>query len=287
MSDDILHQGPTAPAADNAEVVQPENVETTAEGTGASEQVAEETPEQKVEREGREAKVRRERAWRSQREAMKRMADRSERLERQNQELIQQLIARQGGNQQQPQQPAQSDGVPKREQFENYEDYIDARAEWKANQQTRTYFENLNKQAQEMRQQQEAQAVDHGHYTRIQEYAQKNPEFSEVMENEDIVVNPVASEIIKRMADSPAILHAIHREPAIADHLNRMAPAEQSMYLGQLSAVLRLRPTQQISQAPAPGTPVGSKSSSPVTLETANYDEFVKLRRKQIAARRR
>lgn len=286
MSDDILHQGPAGPAPETAEVVQPENVEQTAEGTGASEPAAE-TPEAKAEREGREAKVRRERAWRSQREAMKRMADRSDRLEQQNQQLIQQILSgRNGEQQQQPQQPSH-DGPPKREQFENYEDYVDARAEYKAEQKTRAFFENLSQQAQAARQQQEAQSIDGGHFSRIQEYAQKNPEFSEVMENEDVIVNPIGSEIIKRMADSPAILHAIHREPAIAEHLNRMAPAEQSMYLGQLSAVLRLRPPQQISQAPAPGNPVGSKSSSPVTLETANYDEFVKLRRKQIAARRR
>lgn len=284
MSDDILHQAPTGPAAEPAEVVQPGNVLETTEGTGASEQVAE-TPEQKAEREKVALIDKRERAWRNQREAFKRHMDRGDRLEQQNRELMQHILGMQQGKQQQPAQP-QKDGPPKREQFESYEAYVDARAEWVADQRTQEHFRRQEQQARQERQQQESQSIEHGHYSRVQEFAQSSPEMQAVMENEDVSVPVVAGEAIKRMADGPAILLAMHREPALAEALNRMAPAEQFLYLGQLSAALRLRPPQ-FSKAPAPGTPVGSKSSAPVTLENASYEDFVKIRRKQIAARRR
>ena len=79
---------------------------------------------------------------------------------------------------------------------------------------------------------------------------------------------------------------AIGQDPTLAGRMHRMTPLQQAAFVGQISAALAAR-VPQISKAPAPGEPVSGKSTAPVTLENADFDDFVKIRRRQIAQRDR
>lgn len=284
MSDDILHQAPTGPAS-SAEVVQPSTEVapsgTTAEGTGASEPAAEETEQQRQERLSAAGRQLAEQRKRNQQNAFMR-------LQRQNEELTKALIARQQPPA--PEAPKPTDDAPKREAFDSYEAWIEAKAEYRAEQKASEAvmrrLQEVAEHAQQSQRMQEGQNLVRGHMSRVETFAKQATDFDVVTQNDDIHIPPVAAEEIMSMEDGPAILYAIGKEPAIAAHLQQMGPRQQVRFLGQLSAALTLRPPQ-VSQAPAPGTPVGGKSSAPPTLENASYDDFVKLRRKQIAARNR
>lgn len=285
MSDDILHQAPTAPAP-SAEVVQPstEAPQGVAEGTGASEQAAE-TEQQRQARASQAGRDLAEQRKRNQQNAFARLSKERDELQR---ALIE--IASNRGGPAQPQAPIPGDDAPKRESFDSYEAWIEAKAEYraekKAGEAVMKRLQEVAAEAQKVQRQQEGHALVQQHVSRLEAFAKTNPDFDEVTARDDIVIPPFASQKIASMGNGPAILYAIGRDPSIAFELQRRDPADQALYLGELSASLRLRPPQ-VSQAPAPGTPVGGKSSAAPTLETADYDTFVKLRRAQIAKRNR
>lgn len=282
MSDEILHQVPV-PAADSAEVVQPstEAPQGVVDGTGASAPAAE-TEQQVAARNQEAAKLR---AVRNNRAMI-------ERLARERDEYRQIALEAARRNTQPPvqSQPAASpDAPPSRDKYERWEDYEKALVEHAVDQKLKAHTARQVQEAQaamqRIQQQQYEQQLVGGHAARVAEFASRVPDFEEVTARDDIHIPGPASEAIMSLPNSPAVLYAIGQSPALAEQMQRLSPTQQATYVGQIAAALMYRP-QQVSQAPAPGNPVGGKSTGAPTLETADYDTFVKMRRKQIAARR-
>jgi DNA polymerase III gamma/tau subunit len=283
MSDDVLHNGPTAAPV---EVAQPSKEGTSnevlADGTGAPAQ-EQESEEAKAERIVQERKVRQERSRRNQEAAFARLASK-------NDELTQALMeAVKRGNPQQA-QPTAPDKAPAREDYQSWEDYEDARLDWKYEQKTKakeaSAAQDLQRIIAEAQRHEANQRLSHSHAERVQDFASRVPDFEDVTNRDDITVPDGAATAIQHAPNGPEIIYELGRNPEIAARLNRMNGVEQALFVGQLSAALMSR-VSQVSKAPAPGNPVGSRSSPATSLEAAtNYDDFVRLRRKQIAARR-
>lgn len=279
MSDDVLH---TMPTSGTVEVGQPstEAPEGVAEGTGASETVAE-TEQQAAERIVQERQVRQRRAQQNQRAAF-------ERLARERDEFKNALLA-QTDYRRQPEAQPTAERAPKREDFATWEEYEDARVDWRVETKGRKFQEQqANEVAQYLRQaqrQQQDEQLTSAHVQRVADFARAVPDFADVTDRDDVIIPDVAAEAIKNMPNSPQIVYAIGRDETLAHRMHGMTPTQQAAFVGQLSAALMQR-NPQVSKAPAPGTPVSGRSSPAPTLENANYDEFVKLRRKQIASRR-
>lgn len=245
------------PATETAEVV-PEQQETPATDAPGSEPAVEQTEEQKV---SEAAKVMAEQRRRNRENAERRISQERDDYKRLLSEAISAL--KQG---RQPEPPkAQADEEPKREQFADYEEYIVARAEWRAEKRA---VERLNKQIAETVEQhqraaseQQRTAVAQSHFSRVAKYAQQNPEFVELADREDVVVPDPAANAIARMEDGPALLHLIAREPSIADNMRRMDADEQRIYVGRLSAWLQGQ-SRQISNAAPAGRTVANKPAT-------------------------
>lgn len=265
---------PPAPAAAPAEGVQPDQI---TDGTGAPVQAAE-TDAQVAER---EAQQRRDTA-RNNRESYVR---RVERDRDRAMALAEQLAS---NRQPQPQAPTpQAEKAPRREDFQTWEDYEDARVDHRFNQRAKTESEqqakNLTELLQRAHQEQSEQQLHGQHMQRVNAFAQQVPDFDEVTARDDVVVPGPASEAIKHMPNSPMVLYAIGRDPSLAARMHQMNPTQQAAFVGQISAALTLRPAQ-VSRAPAPGTPVGGRSGpSGGTPATASdyYDSITKGRGKK------
>lgn len=286
MDNEVLHQAPNGPApSEPAEAVQPstEGAQAPSEGTGVSEQVAE-TPEQQQQRESHERRQREETAQRNQRAAW-------ERVTRQRDEAIETALAlarKAMGQAEQPPPEAQQYGPPRVDQFDRYEDYEAARIAWLVDQRVQqrdaVRQAELSQRVAQAQQQSYQEQLAREHGSRVEKFAKQTPDFDRVVDRDDIVVPDHASEAIMHLPNGPAILYAIGQDPSLAARMHRMSPLQQAAFVGQISAALAAR-GPQISKAPAPGEPVSGKSTAPVTLENANYDEFVKIRRRQIAQR--
>lgn len=281
MSDDILHQAPMAPAATPAEVVQPSTEvaqPSGTEGTGASEQVAE-TEAQAAERIVKERQIRQQRAAKNQEAAFRRLADKNDALTAALMDAV-----RKGTPQQTP-VVDNTDKAPRREDFDTWEAYEDARVDWrvetKARQANEKQVRELAQLLERSQREQQQTSLITQHAQRNTEFAKHVPDFADVTDRPDVEIPGPASEAIMELPNSPAVLYAIGKDPSLAEAMHNMRPFQQAAFVGQISAALMQR-SPQISQAPPPGTPVGSKSTSTPSLATASYADYVKMRRKGV-----
>lgn len=275
MTDEIFHQMP-APAAEPAEVVQPstEAPQGVADGTGVSAPAAE-TEQQVAAREQEAAAIRAKRNNRAM----------IERLARERDEYRQIALEAARRNTQPPPQvqaPAEApDAPPSRDKFERWEDYEAALVSHQVDQKLKAHqarqVEEVKTAMERMQREQYAQGLISAHVARTEEFARHVPDFEEVTAREDIIIPPTASEAIMGLPNSPAVLYAIGQSPELAATMQRLPPAQQAAYVGQISASLMYR-QPQVSKAPPPGAPVGGRGSaqSEPTTASAYYDQITR-----------
>lgn len=156
-------------------------------------------------------------------------------------------------------------GEPKREQFESYEDYLIARAEFRAEQKADKRIEQSSKASEEQRAKQaseEAQrSLERGYAERQKQAAKDITDFNDVMEDADIAVPTQVFNMIMRMPDGPAVAYNMAKNPELAQQFWNNPPELHGILLGQLSATLKSQ-QKAASKAPDPGKPVGSKAGT-------------------------
>lgn len=178
-------------------------------------------------------------------------------------ENVKTLIA-QLASQRQPQQT--SDSVPGRDQFDSYEDFLDAKAAHTAKAESARLFEQYGKQQQERQQAEnqhrEARDSMQQYQQRAAVLAKELPDFAEVMEGADAVQVPqYIGEALKRMEDGPRIAYHLIKNPSLVVSLQGDNPMQQLIALGEISASLKTTP--KVSTASPPGKPAGvSRASS-------------------------
>jgi hypothetical protein len=244
--------------------VTPDTPETAA--ADPAEPVAELTDEQKNEQ---AIKAREERARKSAssvQRRMKEMADataaeraRAEAAERRNDAMLQALLGRQA-------QPA-GNGEPQRDDPRfggDYEKFIEARAEWRAlaavEQRMAQHSQSWQQQEQQRQQQMAAVTMAQQFHSKLDVSARTVPDFAELMaDNEDLEVGNALPAILE--AENPAAVMAYFaRNHNAADRISRLSPIAAAREVGKIELTLKGGP--QVSNAPAPGKPVGSKPGS-------------------------
>lgn len=178
-------------------------------------------------------------------------------------------------------------GPPRREDFETYEAYFDAKADYQIAQR----FETVAQQAAQARQQQAAQQRE-GEWLRHQEAATKRHEdwFDKVSEAaEDGAYPPVVMQSIMDAGEfGTVIAYYLANHPQEAARIVQLSPAAQGREIGKIEARLeaKLAQQQKRSNAPPPIDPVsGGKGAPSMDLSKASSQkEYEAMRRKQIAA---
>jgi len=256
-----------AAALPEAGAMPPEN----AGATGASENVGEETDEQKNERVQREAEAERQKRSEKQARGVQKRIDeltadkhaerkRADELAEQNKRILALLEGRSNGA-----APAKS-GEPTRDQFDSYEQFVEARAEYRAEQTARKLIEESTKAQQEAQAKttaaQAEMAAQRSYASREAEIAKTIPDYHETMADADVSVPQGVLNLIKKMPDGPLIAYHIAKQPELAQQFwANNDPADHGIILGQLSATLKASPPKA-SNAPAPGKTVQAKAAS-------------------------
>jgi len=167
------------------------------------------------------------------------------------------------------------DEKPDRNQYADPDDYVEALAEWKAEQavakvQQQQAYQAASNARQSAWQAREAEAV-----VALPDYA------AVVRDNQ----TPVAPHVVEALLDSdngPHLVYHIAKNPDVAARLNAMTPTRAAIELGKLETVLTAPAVKQPSNAPAPITPITPQSSGrSVDLSKVSMDEYVAERRRQ------
>lgn len=264
MPEEVIIESQVADPANSVVESDPAKLAENAGDTGALENV-EETDEQKNERVQKEAAVKAEkRANGVQKRIDELTADKHAERKRADElsALNTRILALLEGNK--PGQKASTDAAPARDQFENYEDYLDARADWRAEQKVKSSFESATKAQQEAQskvtQAQSDRELAASYQKRQVEVAKTIPDYHDVMADSEVSVPNAVIDLLKRMPDGPLIAYHMAKQPELAQQFWDAHPSMHGIILGQLSTTLKA--SSKTSNAPPPGKTTASKPAS-------------------------
>lgn len=157
-----------------------------------------------------------------------------------------------------PPRAEQPSGPPKREDFASYEEYLEAKADFRIAQ----TLTGLEQKAVEARR---AQAVEQRESTwqeRQAAAAKKYADFEDVALADDLAITPVMAEAMKDSEMGPDVAYHLGKNPAEARRIAMLHPAAQVREIGKIEARLEAKPlTRQASKAPPPIDPIGGSSA--------------------------
>ena len=247
------------PNAGGEDLAQPS--ETEVEGA-ADTPAVEETDEQRNERAANETRERAEKKAKGVQARLNELTADKHAERRRAEAAEQRYLALQQERANQPRQP-QNTGEPQRTdpRFKSYEDYLEARADWRADMRSQQVWaaqaQRSNAERQQHANMQQANEMARAFESRLATDKKSVPDFDAVVADSDLeVANHVGAQVAA--SEIPAkVMHYLATHEDVVNRLNRSTPFAVARELGAIEATLR--GSRQVSKAPAPGTPVGSK----------------------------
>jgi hypothetical protein len=168
-------------------------------------------------------------------------------------------------------------GPPKREDFESYEAYLEAKADFRIAEQ----IKGLESKVEQVRQQEAALRREQSWEQRQQQAAKKYEDFVDVVFSDSLVVTPIMAEAMKESDLGPDVAYYLGKNPDEAERIAKLSPAAQVREIGKIEARLELKPAKQPSKAPPPIEPVGGgKGGSEPDLSRMSQAEYEAHRKK-------
>jgi hypothetical protein len=184
-----------------------------------------------------------------------------------------------------PAESPKTPDAPKREDFADYEEYIEAKAEFKAVQAAEKRLAEVEKtrkqdaeRAQETAQQRSfmdarERVLDAG--------TEKYDDFEAVTTNEDLTITPVMADALLSAEKGDELWYHLGKNPELAEKIAAMHPVKQLMELGRLEATLAVG--KRASTAPKPIDPVTSRGSTNNTLsDNLSTKEWMRRRNEEV-----
>lgn len=179
------------------------------------------------------------------------------------------------------------DAKPDLDNFDTYEDYLEALTDYKAKQIVK---EHLSKQAEESKkskEQQEYEKTISAHQNRINEFKAKVEDYDDVIEEvADVPVSLAFQNLIIESDNGPELIYELAKDRETLERLNSLPAMQLARELGRIEAKLSKpqKEEKKVTSAPAPIKPVGKKTSG---VKKSIYDpnlsqaEFERLRAEQ------
>lgn len=187
-----------------------------------------------------------------------------------------------------PQRATQAaEGAPKPDQFSSYEDYLEAKAEWKAEQKV---AELLGRQAEATkRQSAEAEKSERqkAWEKRADDAMGIYDDFEEVALSPDVPVSQAMAEAIQRAEKGADVLYYLGKNTEVAEKIARMDPLSAAIEIGKLEATITRPAAKKATSAPAPISPVGARASVSKDPEKMSTQEWMAWRNEQINSKRK
>jgi len=180
--------------------------------------------------------------------------------------------------------PVQQEAVPKREDFDDYEAYVEARAEYKAVQAAEKRIQEVEVRQREAAERREAesyqQSFEEARSTAYERGVEAYPDFEEVTTADDLAISPAMAEAILSSDKAHELWYHLGKHPEIAERIAGLPPVQQGRELGKLEATLS---GKKVSAAPKPTTSVQGRGSNQNGLsDNLSLDEWMKRRQAQL-----
>lgn len=198
--------------------------------------------------------------------------------------MLEQTTQAQRAPQPQPAEPKPAQGRPVLEEFDSYEAFSEALADWKVEQK---FAEREQRQKAETAAQAEArQQAEFA--TRIREAAARTPELMDAVNDNTLPVSPAIGDVIRSVPNGPDALMYLHQHRDEAARLYDMPPHVAAYELGRLAAGIQPPQPRRVTQPPEPiNTLGGGASPAPFDPRTIkDGDEYKRWREADLKAKR-
>lgn len=173
---------------------------------------------------------------------------------------------------------------PVPENYEKYDDYIDALTDWKADQAVAKRMEaDSTRKVAETRVQTFQERQD--------QFRQQTPDYDTVVGGSDVPLSHHVAEVMQDSEFGPQLAYHFSKNPDVLMRLNGMTPTNAAREIGRLESTLSSKttarenppPTKKVSNTPAPaGTSSTSQGRATTpSLASASMEEYMKQRKAQ------
>ena len=181
-------------------------------------------------------------------------------------------------------QPQTSNDPPARENFDSYEDYLEARSDWKVEQKLSERESQFQERAAAIEAQTRAAEQSRSWEERAVKAVDKYADFDSVVTNNDeLPISPAMAHAIRSADAGIDVAYHLGKNPAEAARIANLDPIAQVFELGRIAATL---PTAKpVSKATPPLDAVsGSRSQSRGSIDEPGIstDEYIRRRNAQL-----
>lgn len=202
--------------------------------------------------------------------------------------------------------PAEAPAKPKAVDFDDYGAFVEALADWKADQKIDAKLAERDTRTAAQKQGEERVS---NWQTRVEKVRAAIPTYDEVMSTSTVPVSKIVEAELLDDERGPEIAMHLTLHPEIADKLNRMDQRTAAREIGRLSGSLPAMtpttapvdvdaaadavdtpasppavPPRKSTSAPPPPKPVGAGRSTVVPLDKLSMDDYVERRKQQGAS---
>lgn len=193
----------------------------------------------------------------------------------------------------QERQPDPLAARPKMEDFQDYEAYLEALADWKAEEKAQRLREELKGEYEKSKAKAESDRRMEAFRAAESKFRATVTDYDEAIQDaQDTPMTQVMFDVILESEVGPNILYYLAKNPDEAERIAHLSPARQAAEIGKLEDKLaqQLKDPQKpkASNAPPPVNPVrarGSASTPRLDDPNLSMEEYSRLRRKQLSER--
>lgn len=180
--------------------------------------------------------------------------------------------------------------APQKQDFEDYEKYLEAKAEWTADQRAAKIVEERLKARDEQASKAKAEESDReltkSWQSSVAKTREKYDDYDEVTQDEEFNPTPAMARAMLESDQKAEIAYYLAKNPEELQRIAKFSEARQMAEIGKLEEKVSgaKSPPKKTSKAPAPIDPVGGgKGGSDGKLrDDMPIDEWMKLRQKQV-----
>lgn len=183
---------------------------------------------------------------------------------------------------------ANAGAAPKREDFASYEEFVEARAEWKAEQ-------TVERKERERAEQASVQAKEEHAATfrdEMENDAAEDPAFAKAWATvtaDGFPISPEIRDFVAESDDPHSLIEWLANNRAEAAKLYRAEPAQVSRALARVEAGIASKPPARTPQAPPPPPTVNGRSTPRIDMVklagNKDAESYIEKRRAELAAR--
>ena len=199
--------------------------------------------------------------------------------------LEERLAALETRQQPQAQRPAYDDSEPTIDKFDNFDQYVAAKAEWIAERKINQTLTAREQQQQAAREAAERTKTADSWNKRNPQATVEMPDFEEVLASSDVPMTQPMQQAIMESDIGPKLAYYLATNPDEATDIAGMSPIGAIRALGRLEERLSSqKPVVKTTSAPPPITPVGTRATVKKDPNKMSDAEYAKWRKSGKAA---